>query len=77
MAVRQSGFAMLAEGTVQEVMDLSIVAHLAALEASLPFVNFFDGFSTSHEMQKITVLEYNEIKTLLNEEALEIFRNRG
>ncbi|MFM0820043.1 pyruvate:ferredoxin (flavodoxin) oxidoreductase [Streptococcus suis] len=77
MAVRQSGFAMLAEGTVQEVMDLSIVAHLAALEASLPFVNFFDGFSTSHEMQKITVLEYNEIKNLLNEEALEIFRNRG
>ncbi|WP_155973080.1 pyruvate:ferredoxin (flavodoxin) oxidoreductase [Streptococcus ruminantium] len=77
MAVRQTGFAMLAEGSVQEVMDLSLVAHLATLESSLPFVNFFDGFSTSHELQKITVLEYDEFKPLVHEEALNIFRGRG
>ena len=56
MAVRQSGFALLSEGSVQEVMDLAAVAHLATLECSVPFVNFFDGFLTSHETQKINVL---------------------
>ena len=57
MAARQTGFAMLAEGSVQEVMDLSAVAHLSAIKASIPFCNFFDGFRTSHEIQKIEVLE--------------------
>ena len=77
MATRQSGFAMLAEGSVQEVMDLSTVAHLATLETSIPFVSFFDGFTTSHEVQKITVLDEEDIKPLLNQEALDIFRSRG
>ncbi|MFX3618012.1 MAG: pyruvate:ferredoxin (flavodoxin) oxidoreductase [Sporolactobacillus sp.] len=77
MAARQTGFAMLAEGSVQEVMDLSAVAHLATLEASVPFINFFDGFRTSHEIQKIELLEYNELKDLLNQQALDAFRKRG
>ncbi|MEX5397272.1 pyruvate:ferredoxin (flavodoxin) oxidoreductase [Streptococcus sp. ZJ93] len=77
MSVRQSGFAMLAESTVQEVMDLAAVAHLASLETSVPFVSFFDGFSTSHEMQKIHVLEYGDMRELINQEALEVFRSRG
>ncbi|MGT2801001.1 pyruvate:ferredoxin (flavodoxin) oxidoreductase [Streptococcus marmotae] len=77
MSVRQSGFAMLAESTVQEVMDLAAVAHLASLETSVPFVSFFDGFSTSHEMQKIHVLEYDDMRNLINQEALEVFRSRG
>ncbi|HEM6121870.1 TPA: pyruvate:ferredoxin (flavodoxin) oxidoreductase [Streptococcus suis] len=77
MSVRQTGFAMLSEGTVQEVMDLSLVAHLATLESSIPFVNFFDGFSTSHELQKIRVIDYKEMKPLINEEALSLFRDRG
>ena len=77
MAVRQSGFAMLAESSVQEVMDLSAVAHLATLEASVPFVNFFDGFRTSHEIQKIDVLEYDEIRPLMNQTKLEAFRKRA
>ena len=62
MAARQTGFAMLAEGSVQEVMDLSAVAHLAALKARIPFVNFFDGFRTSHEIQKVELLQYDELK---------------
>lgn len=77
MAVRQSGFAMLAESTVQEVMDLATVAHLSSLETSVPFISFFDGFSTSHEMQKIHVLEEEDMKGLINQEALEIFRSRA
>lgn len=77
MAVRQSGFAILSEGSVQEVMDLSAVAHLATLESSVPFVSFFDGFLTSHEIQKIHVLEEKELKALINNEALEVFRTRG
>lgn len=56
MATRQTGFAMLAEGSVQEVMDLSGVAHLASIESSVPFLNFFDGFRTSHELQKLKLL---------------------
>lgn len=77
MAARQTGFAMLAEGSVQEVMDLSAVAHLAALKARLPFVNFFDGFRTSHEIQKVEVLEYDELKELVDMEAVEEFRRRA
>lgn len=77
MATRQTGFAMLAEGSVQEVMDLSGVAHLASIEGSLPFINFFDGFRTSHELQKIEVIDYEDLKGLLDEEALENFRRRG
>ncbi|MGY3777828.1 pyruvate:ferredoxin (flavodoxin) oxidoreductase [Isobaculum melis] len=77
MSARQTGFAMLAEGTVQEVMDLSAVAHLATLESSVPFMNFFDGFRTSHEIQKIDVLEYDELKGLVNTDALTVFRKRG
>ena len=77
MAARQTGFAMLAEGSVQEVMDLSPVAHLAALKARIPFVNFFDGFRTSHEIQKIEVLEYDELEGLMDYEALEEFRRNA
>ena len=77
MATRQTGFAMLAEGSVQEVMDLSAVAHLASIEGSLPFINFFDGFRTSHEIQKVEVIDYDELGELLDKEALERFRQRG
>ncbi|MDK0881402.1 pyruvate:ferredoxin (flavodoxin) oxidoreductase [Clostridium perfringens] len=77
MASRQTGFAMLAEGSVQEVMDLSAVAHLAALKARIPFVNFFDGFRTSHEIQKVELLQYDELKELVDMEAVEEFRRRA
>jgi len=77
MAARQTGFAMLAEGSVQEVMDLSAVAHLAAIKSRIPFVSFFDGFRTSHEIQKIEVLEYDELKGLLDMEDVESFRRRA
>ncbi len=74
MAVRQTGFAMLAESSVQEVMDLSAVAHLSAIKGRVPFVNFFDGFRTSHEVQKIEVMDYDELGNLLDQEALAAFR---
>ncbi|WOF40784.1 pyruvate:ferredoxin (flavodoxin) oxidoreductase [Lactococcus lactis] len=77
MAVRQTGFAMLAAGTVQETMDLSVVAHLSTLFSSVPFLHFFDGMRTSHEMQKINVLEYDELKNLIDQEALDTFRSRA
>lgn len=77
MGIRQSGFAILAESSVQEVMDLSAVAHLASLEASLPFVSFFDGFRTSHELQKISVLEDEDLQGLIHQEALVTFRSRA
>ena len=77
MSVRQTGFAMLAEGSVQEVMDLSGVAHLATIKSSIPFVNFFDGFRTSHEIQKIEQLEADNLAPLLDREALAAFRNRA
>lgn len=77
MAARQTGFVLLAESSVQEVMDLSAVAHLATLEAKLPFLNFFDGFRTSHEIQKIDVLEYDELLPLINQRALQEFRQQG
>ena len=77
MATRQTGFAMLAEGSVQEVMDLSAVAHLTAIKSRIPFCNFFDGFRTSHEIQKIEVLEYDELAKLVDWDALNAFRARA
>ena len=77
MSVRQTGFAMLCEGSVQEVMDLAGVAHLATIKSSIPFVNFFDGFRTSHEIQKIEMLEQDQLEPLLDREALARFRQRG
>ncbi|MDL2269116.1 pyruvate:ferredoxin (flavodoxin) oxidoreductase [Desulfosarcina sp. OttesenSCG-928-A07] len=77
MAVRQTGFAMLASASVQEVMDLGLVAHLAAIEASVPFVHFFDGFRTSHEIQKIEMIDYEDMASLVNWDALAQFRNRA
>ena len=77
MAARATGYAILGESSVQEIMDLSAVAHLAALKCRIPFINFFDGFRTSHEIQKIEVLEYDELKEMLDKEALENFRNNS
>ncbi|MEQ8196792.1 MAG: transketolase C-terminal domain-containing protein, partial [Clostridiaceae bacterium] len=77
MAARQTGFAMLAEGSVQEVMDLAAVAHLTAIKTRVPFLNFFDGFRTSHEVQKIEVLEYDELAGLLDWEAVDSFKRRA
>ena len=77
MSVRQTGFAMLAEGSVQEVMDLSGVAHLATIKSRVPFVNFFDGFRTSHEIQKIEMLENEDLAPLVDQEALAEFRARA
>lgn len=77
MAARQTGFALLAEGSVQEVMDLAAVAHLAAIKGRVPFVNFFDGFRTSHEIQKIEVLDYEDLGKLLDMDAVDAFRRRG
>ena len=74
MAARQTGFAMLAEGSVQEVMDLSAVAHLSAIKGKIPFLNFFDGFRTSHEIQKIEVLEYDELAKLVDWDAVKAFK---
>jgi len=77
MSVRQTGFAMLAEGSVQEVMDLAGVAHLSTIKSSIPFVNFFDGFRTSHEIQKIEQLDQEDLEPLLDREALARFRQRA
>lgn len=77
MAARAAGCAMLAESSVQEVMDLAPVAHLTALKTRVPFINFFDGFRTSHEIQKIEVLEYDELRPLVDMEAVEAFRKRA
>ncbi|MCH4237149.1 MAG: pyruvate:ferredoxin (flavodoxin) oxidoreductase, partial [Clostridium tyrobutyricum] len=77
MACRQTGFALLAESSVQQVMDLSAVAHLAAIKGRVPFMNFFDGFRTSHEIQKIEVLEYDELAKLLDKDAVNAFRRRA
>ena len=77
MSVRQTGFAMLCEGSVQEVMDLAGVAHLATIKSRVPFVNFFDGFRTSHEIQKIEVIDQEELAPLVDHEALAQFRNRA
>ena len=77
MACRQTGFAMLCEGNVQEVMDLSPVAHLAALEGKVPFINFFDGFRTSHEIQKIAVWDYEDLKDMCDMDAVKEFRQHA
>ena len=77
MATRQTGFALLAESSVQQVMDLAAVAHLSAIKGRVPFLNFFDGFRTSHEVQKIEVLEYDELAPLLDRDALEEFRRKA
>lgn len=76
-AARQTGFAMLASGSVQEVMDLSAVSHLTAIRSRIPFVNFFDGFRTSHEIQKIEALDMEDLKGLVDMEALQAFRKRS
>ena len=76
-AARQTGFAMLASGSVQEVMDLSAVSHLTAIKSRVPFVNFFDGFRTSHEIQKIEELQMEDIKGLVDMDALQAFRDRA
>ena len=77
MSCRQTGFAMLAEGSVQEVMDLAGVAHLATIKSRVPFVNFFDGFRTSHEIQKIEMLENEDLAGLIDQQALAEFRARA
>ncbi|GFN21710.1 pyruvate:ferredoxin (flavodoxin) oxidoreductase [Thermanaeromonas sp. C210] len=77
MATRQTGFALLSSASVQEVMDLALVAHLATLKASVPFVHFFDGFRTSHEVQKIEVIAYEDMAKLVDWQAIEAFRRRA
>ncbi len=77
MACRQTGFAMLASASVQEAMDLALVAHVATLESSVPFLHFFDGFRTSHEVQKIDVIDYEEMRPLLPTEKVAAFRARA
>ena len=77
MACRQTGFAMLAETNPQEVMDLSAVAHLATIKSRVPFINFFDGFRTSHEIQKIEVWDYEDLKEMCDMDAVEAFRKRA
>jgi len=77
MATRQTGFALLASGSVQEVMDLAGVAHLSAIKSRVPFLHFFDGFRTSHEYQKIEVLEYDELASLVDYEAIDRFRKNS
>ena len=77
MACRQTGFAMLCEGSVQEVMDLSAVAHLSTIESRVPFINFFDGFRTSHEYQKIEEIDQESLRPLVDQKALREFRERA
>lgn len=77
MACRQTGFAMLASGSVQEVMDIGGIAHLTAIKSRVPFLHFFDGFRTSHEVQKIEVMDYEHFAKLVDWEAIEDFRKRG
>ena len=76
-ATRSTGFAMLASSSVQQVMDLTGVAHLSAIKGSVPFVNFFDGFRTSHELQKVELIDTDKLKGLIDEKALDEFRNRA
>ncbi len=75
MACRQTGFAMLASGSVQEVMDLAGVAHLATIKSRVPFLHFFDGFRTSHEIQKIEVMDYEDLKSLVDYDAIKAFKD--
>ncbi len=76
-ACRQTGFAMLASGSVQETMDLSGVAHLATLKTRVPFLNFFDGFRTSHEIQKIEAVSQDKLAALIDQDSLKAFRERA
>ncbi len=76
-AARTTGFAMLASSSVQQVMDLTGVAHLSAIKGRVPFINFFDGFRTSHELQKVEVIDTNKLKELIDEKALQEFRDRA
>ena len=76
-ACRQTGFAMLCETNVQEVMDLGAVAHLSAIEGRVPFINFFDGFRTSHEIQKVAIWDYDDLKEMCNMDAVEAFRKHS
>ncbi len=76
-ACRQTGFAMLASGSVQEVMDLSGVSHLTSIKSRIPFINFFDGFRTSHEIQKIETINQDDLAALIDQDALKAFRNRA
>ena len=77
MACRQTGFAMLCENDVQEIMDLAPVAHLAAIEGRVPFINFFDGFRTSHEIQKVAVWDYEDLKEMCDMDAVDAFRKHS
>ncbi len=77
MAARQTGFALLASGSVQEVMDLAAVAHLSAIKGSVPFVHFFDGFRTSHEIQKVEVMDTDQLKDLVDYDALNKYRQKA
>ena len=77
MACRQTGFAMLAENSVQEVMDLAAVAHLSAIKGRVPFINFFDGFRTSHEIQKVAVWDYADLKDMCDMDAVQAFRDHA
>ena len=77
MSARQTGFAMLCSNSVQEVMDLALVAHLSTLESKVPFLHFFDGFRTSHEVSKIDAIEYDEMKSLVNMDQIRDFKNRA
>ncbi len=77
MACRQTGFAMLASNSVQEVMDLALVAHLATLKSSVPFLHFFDGFRTSHEVSKIDMIDYEDIKKLVDKKYIDDFKKRA
>ncbi|MCI8284574.1 MAG: pyruvate:ferredoxin (flavodoxin) oxidoreductase [Firmicutes bacterium] len=77
MATRQTGFAMLASASVQEIMDLASVAHLASIKASAPFLHFFDGFRTSHEVQKVELIDYSVYEKLIDMDAVNAFRQRG
>ena len=77
MATRQTGCAMLATGSVQEVLDLAPVAHLAAIKGRVPFIHFFDGFRTSHEIQKVEAIDYDDLGALVDQEALKVFRDRA
>jgi pyruvate-ferredoxin/flavodoxin oxidoreductase len=77
MSTRQTGFAMLATGSVQEIMDISAIAHLAAIKTRIPFLHFFDGFRTSHEIQKVEAADMDTLKQLLDTEALQAFRDKA
>ena len=77
MACRQTGYAMLASGSVQETMDLAGIAHLAAIKGRVPFLHFFDGFRTSHEIQKIEVMDYEDLKKLIDMDAVKAFKDRA